>query len=499
MSLLPCLKCHWLPMSLRFHLLVCGGVVCVTVPTLPQRQWVSQAQEAELRTSTGHIGFVCLGCSLITRAHGGVARLGIVTSYQRPFFRVHYCNGDYEDLTGDNIAAGLRLSLEQVQDPRRWTYDWSTLNPTKTPDFCAHIASYVRTYGFHLPFSWTGIQEGGSERVASSSDSIDEYLRKEALWLEARHMASMSEARAPTTLANYKNPVLKLAWFAISRRWAFPPTAEQFGLYLTKLRETQNNAGALTTAKNALSCICQLNGVDSSKYNALSVSISTEGVLRAQRHIHKKSAALTAGLLRKINAQYSFLRPHRAHNAQWEFAFGAAISAAFKLLARYSDTIQLLWNDNMCTIRDSHIQFYLSGRKNLQHGSAILDVARPADNNLEGVYFILRRAKDHFRTGHVLPHINRTTGEVNNAKPMSYNDYVLFMRSALVTAGVPAETANLFAGQSPRAGGASEAAASGLHHEDIQHLAGVTSPEWLTWYNRRLLDERLRVSRALGL
>ena len=105
----------------------------------------------------------------------------------------------------------------------------------------------------------------------------------------------------------------------------------------------------------------------------------------------------------------------------------------------------------------------------------------------------------HFRTGHVLSHINRTTGEVNNAKSMSYNGYVLFLRSALVTVGVPAETANLFGGQSPRAGGASEAAASGLHHEDIQHLAGVTSSEWLTWYNRRLLDERLRESRALGL
>lgn len=31
----------------------------------------------------------------------------------------------------------------------------------------------------------------------------------------------------PTTLANYKNPVLKLARFALSRRWAFPPTQQQ--------------------------------------------------------------------------------------------------------------------------------------------------------------------------------------------------------------------------------------------------------------------------------
>ena len=43
------------------------------------------------------------------------------------------------------------------------------------------------------------------------------------------------------------------------------------------------------------------------------------------------------------------------------------------------------------------------------------------------------------------------------------------------------------------------AAAGGLHQEDIQHLAGVTTAEWLSWYNRRYLGERLRVSRALGL
>ena len=105
---------HYLPVSLRFHLLVCGGVVCDTVPALPQRQWTSQAQ-AELRISTGHIGFVCLGCSLITKVHGGIAHLGMVASYQRPFFRVHYYDGSYEDLTGDQIAAGPRPAAVDVR------------------------------------------------------------------------------------------------------------------------------------------------------------------------------------------------------------------------------------------------------------------------------------------------------------------------------------------------------------------------------------------------
>ena len=58
---------------------------------------------------------------------------------------------------------------------------------------------------------------------------------------------------------------------------------------------------------------------------------------------------------------------------------------------------------------------------------------------------------------------------------------------------------NSLAGQSARAGAASEAVAGGLHQEAILPLAGVTTAEWLSWYNRRYLGERPRVSRALGL
>jgi hypothetical protein len=82
---------------------------------------------------------------------------------------------------------------------------------------------------------------------------------------------------------------------------------------------------------------------------------------------------------------------------------------------------------------------------------------------------------------------------------MCHGDFVAFLRSALTAIGMPVKEAALFAGQSARAGGATDAAAKGLHQKDIQHLAGVTSAEWLSWYNRRYLAERLRVSRALGL
>jgi len=47
--------------------------------------------------------------------------------------------------------------------------------------------------------------------------------------------------------------------------------------------------------------------------------------------------------------------------------------------------------------------------------------------------------------------------------------------------------------------GATAAAVHGLHREEIQHLAGVADPNWLAYYNRNYLAERLRVSQAIGL
>ena len=82
---------------------------------------------------------------------------------------------------------------------------------------------------------------------------------------------------------------------------------------------------------------------------------------------------------------------------------------------------------------------------------------------------------------------------------MAYGDYVAFLRSALIAIGLSETEVALLAGQSARAAAASEAVAGGLHQEGIQPLAGVTTAEWLSWYNRRYLGERPRVSRALGL
>lgn len=242
-----------------------------------------------------------------------------------------------------------------------------------------------------------------------------------------------------------------------------------------------------------------MNNVDPAPYNTLRATAAVEAARRDHKHVVKKSAGLTVGMVWRISRRYAFERPGRAPEAQWEFAFGTSVGVAFKILLRYDDLSRCRWDPDYCDVFHTHVRFYVEGRKNATHGCAFLDIARPADDNPDGIYFVVARAKAYFRTGHVMPHIDYRTGMIDHTRAMSIGAFVKFLRSALVNIGLTKEEAALFAGQSARAGGATEAAAKGLHQEDIQHLAGVTSAEWLSWYNRRYLPERLRVSRAIGL
>ena len=84
-------------------------------------------------------------------------------------------------------------------------------------------------------------------------------------------------------------------------------------------------------------------------------------------------------------------------------------------------------------------------------------------------------------------------------KPRPHKVFVAHLREALVNAGLSRKMADVYSAHSMRAGGATAAAVHGLHREEIQHLAGVADSNWLAYYNRNYLAERLRVSQAIGL
>ena len=82
---------------------------------------------------------------------------------------------------------------------------------------------------------------------------------------------------------------------------------------------------------------------------------------------------------------------------------------------------------------------------------------------------------------------------------MSQNMLVAHLREAPVNISPTPEQAGVRSAHSMRAEVATAAAVKGLHREDTQHLVGVADPNWLAYYNRNYLEERLRVPQAIGL
>jgi hypothetical protein len=168
------------------------------------------------------------------------------------------------------------------------------------------------------------------------------------------------------------------------------------------------------------------------------------------------------------------------------------------LLLRYDDLSRCRWDEGFCEVFPTHVRFYLDGRKNDMYGGNFLDVAAPAEHNESGVYHLCVVARAVFRTGFVLAAID-PLGNVNASQCMAHAAFVRHLREALVHIGLTREEAAVFSAHSLRSGGATAAAVHGLHREDIQHLAGVKDVNWLAYYNRLYLAERLRVSQAIGL
>ena len=192
------------------------------------------------------------------------------------------------------------------------------------------------------------------------------------------------------------------------------------------------------------------------------------------------------------------LKIARSFQPSLEFAIGVGIVVSFCVFARWSDAAVLRWYDGFFEEHEQYVRFFLEHRKNAQFAGNFVDIARPADPHHRGAYHIVREAKALFRRGHVLPHIS-ASGVVDHSRYMPYSSYVLHLRRALVRVGVPVEEALKFAGQSARAGAATEAVQAGLPPHTLCRMAGVSTISWCLGYVRPDQEDRLRESRKIGL
>ena len=454
------------------------------------------------------MGLVKLGSTRVLKyfpRHGWHS--GTVMSFCRPHFLIRYRDGDTEDLLGHQLAKVLHVDATCFTDARAWYYDWSYMHPADVEPWRSACERYCRTHGIDLPSSWLS---GNTKppivlnEDTSDHESVADFLIAESAKLHDKHKEFLDAARAKRTVANLRNPALKLLWFLASRGHSFPPTPSAAASYFTFIAMKRDCIGAVATSKNALSYLSSTNGYDPRQYESARTTAPLEAMKRLHAAQVEKAAGITPPQVRAILHRYAGPRDNGSRKGRkrfehWELALGAAICLGYKLLLRYDDLKRCRWEAGYCDVFPTYIRFYLDGRKNNQYGGDFLDVAAPEKPDEMGVYHIVLLAREMFNgKGFVLANIS-TSGTVDTSRCMSHKLFVHHLRGALIEVGLSERQASVYSAHSLRAGGATAAAVHGLHREDILHLAGVNDPNWLAYYNRTYLTERLRVSRAMGL
>ena len=123
----------------------------------------------------------------------------------------------------------------------------------------------------------------------------------------------------------------------------------------------------------------------------------------------------------------------RPRTCKCRLAMGTAYFAAFKVLARYTDLVQLRWDECYCWVLPLFVRFVLESRMNEQHVPCFLDVARPLHDSQRVAYHAIVEIRELLgRTGFVLPHID-PNGVADTARP---GKYARHLRHALVNYGM---------------------------------------------------------------
>mmetsp|Transcript_73989 Transcript_73989/g.139860 ORF Transcript_73989/g.139860 Transcript_73989/m.139860 type:complete len:468 (+) Transcript_73989:167-1570(+) len=467
---------------------------------MPKRPARKQ-KPAPARLRSGNVGLVVLGRTRVRVPFAGYSGTfkGTVVEFCKPWFKVLFTDGDSADYTGHELAQFIVFRDEDFYEPSLWYYDFSVINPADIPGWNKACRTFCDSFGVETPNAWLGDATNLETAVGDpTAESADDFRQRERLELQSAHRGFLGLAREKRTISNLRNPALKLLWWCASRRCNFPPSANDVALYCAKLATSQNTIGAVASAKNALSYTCAFNEMPTREYDSVRVNAALEAMRRRHKHQVKKAAGLSVHMVRAIMKAYGVVVPHRPATRQWQFAVGTSIGLGFKLLLRYDDLKRCRWDDGYCEVFATHVRFYLDGRKNNMYGGDFLDVAAPADPRERGVYHLCVEARALFLSGFVLACVD-ARGNVDTSKPMSYSTFVRHLREALVLIGLSRETAAVYSAHSMRSGGATTAARQGLSREEIQHLAGVKDVNWLAYYNRMHLAERLRVSQGIGL
>jgi len=414
-----------------------------------------------------------------------------------------------------SLPAPTRLCIGDAPiSPAAWSYDWSRGSPLNSPPVLAWLRR--KCSGIVLPAAWFGAYHFDGPLVPSTWE-LNEGVTSEALALDSAFAHLAQGSRAVSTLAQYKNPFLKLAlWVALRGGRVDPPDRTNVARYLTVLVVTRRNQSAAEVAVRSLQYVCWLNGWNSLS-SAPCCQIPMEAAKRAFAGPTKKASPLEAWMVVAIVRA-------SIDGSLWKRMYAWSILAAFMCLGRYSDLCRLRFDSGYFEVHAWGIRFFLDKRKpDQQYKGQWIDVAR---NEMAAVAFDGFSAVDELLAarvalGSVGPILRRVIVSPRQGRilappffppdhlplkfrglPMNASRELLqaHLQECLVSqCGLDAATAKRYTTQGIRAGAATTLVKHRIPEQRIKDLAGVTSEDWLVTYDRVDLERRLEGSRGLGL
>jgi hypothetical protein len=138
-----------------------------------------------------------------------------------------------------------------------------------------------------------------------------DVIAAERLVLDQALDSFVDDSRVPRTFNNLRNYAIQFLSFFASRGMPLPPSQRDFAAWLSYVALECDNAGAVAVARNAATCLGNLNGWDTDQFRTGIAAAPGDAVRRRRRSQMKKSAGLKVKHIKRIMEDLCFIRPNR--------------------------------------------------------------------------------------------------------------------------------------------------------------------------------------------
>lgn len=314
----------------------------------------------------------------------------------------------------------------------------------------------------------------------------------------------MGLSKAPKTLRDYFYAWRLWTQAAEASGWSvLPANPRELALYLVQRAAERGKVGTVTRAIEAVNYVHALNGLAKPGLASLPQMVA-EAVKRELGQPKQQRPPLETWMVREV------VRLYCRDSAPWyQWVTGIGLLVGFAAAGRYDDLKEMRLDPTHCQFESTHVRLLLDKRKNRQHRADAqwLEIAASPGSDTCPVALLRRHVSRMGREGFLLRelvgghHDNPYSWSLGQlGRPWDYEPFLRALRGALIHAcGLPVEVAERYATHSMRRGCATTQLRQGLSESRVRQHAGVTSVTWCDTYNHPDTQQRLELTRILGL